>query len=166
MYEQFQNISQLGPLSKMMQMMPGMSEMNFEGSDELGAQRIKRLMTIMDSMSEAELDSDGKSFHTQPKRIQRVACGSGTSVREVEELLLQHKAFQGMVKKFGGNKLKGMGVPGMDNSKSSPQQMMAQMQRMMPRNMNMNDMMRQMVSVKYDRRLLRFNQKKKLLTII
>jgi len=42
MYEQFQNISKMGPLSKMMQMMPGMSELNFEGSDELGAQRIKR----------------------------------------------------------------------------------------------------------------------------
>ena len=38
-------------------------------------------MTIMDSMSEAELDSDGKVFHTQSKRIQRVACGSGTSIR-------------------------------------------------------------------------------------
>src|SRR6266496_5684894 len=106
-------------------------------------------MTIMDSMSEAELDSDGKIFLTQPKRIQRIARGSGTSVREVEELLLQHKAFQGMVKKFGGNKglFKGMGAPGMDNSKSSPQQMMNQMQRMMPRGMNMNDMMRQMVSI-------------------
>ncbi|GBB94878.1 hypothetical protein RclHR1_02430019 [Rhizophagus clarus] len=147
MYEQFQNISQLGPLSKMMQMMPGMSEMNFEGSDELGAQRIKRLMTIMDSMNETELDSDGKLFLTQPKRIQRVARGSGTSVREVEELLLQHKAFQGMVKKFGGNKglFKGMGAPGMDGSKSSQQQMMSQMQRMMPRGMNMNDMMRQVM---------------------
>lgn len=43
MYEQFQNISKMGPLSKMMQMMPGMSEMILEGSDELGAQRIKRL---------------------------------------------------------------------------------------------------------------------------
>ncbi|CAI2175478.1 17557_t:CDS:2 [Funneliformis geosporum] len=152
MYEQFQNISQLGPLSKMMQMMPGMSEMNFEGSDELGAQRIKRLMTIMDSMSESELDSDGKIFLTQPKRLQRIACGSGTSVKEVEELLLQHKAFQGMVKKFGGNKglFKNMGAgPGMDNSKLSPQQMqqkMAQMQRMMPREPDhkKNQMMKQM----------------------
>ncbi|CAG8492136.1 483_t:CDS:10 [Acaulospora colombiana] len=115
MYEQFQNISKMGPLSKMMQMMPGMSEMNFEGSDELGAQRIKRLMTIMDSMSESELDSD-----------------------EVEELLDQHKVFQGMVKKFGKGFLKGGIGPGMDSSKMSPQQMqqkVAQMQRMLPRGM-------------------------------
>ncbi|RIB13483.1 SRP54-type protein [Gigaspora rosea] len=150
MYEQFQNISKMGPLSKMMQMMPGMSEMNLEGSDELGAQRIKRLMTIMDSMSESELDSDGKIFIQQPARVLRVAQGSGTSVREVEELLVQHKEFQGMVKKFGGNKglLKGMGS-GMD-AKMSPQQLqqkMAQMQRMLPRGMpGMNNMMRQMVS--------------------
>ncbi|RHZ82262.1 hypothetical protein Glove_110g112 [Diversispora epigaea] len=149
MYEQFQNISKMGPLSKMMQMMPGMSEMSLEGSDELGAQRIKRLMTIMDSMSELELDSDGKIFHQNQNRILRVAMGSGTSVREVEELLVQHKGFQGMVKKFGGNKglLKGMG-PGMDG-KMSPQQMqqkMAQMQRMLPRGMpGMNNIMRQMM---------------------
>ncbi|CAG8659777.1 2746_t:CDS:2, partial [Ambispora leptoticha] len=111
MYEQFQNISKMGPLSKMMQMVPGMSELNLQGSDELGAQRIKRLMTIMDSMNETELDSDGKIFQQQPARIVRVARGSGTSVQEVEELLIQHKSFQGMVKRFGGNKgiLKGMG---------------------------------------------------------
>ncbi|CAJ0751203.1 17757_t:CDS:10, partial [Entrophospora sp. SA101] len=148
MYEQFQNISKMGPLSKMMQMVPGMSEMNLEGSDELGAQRIK-------SMSETELDSDGKIFTQQPSRIIRIAKGSGTSVREVEELLVQHKGFQGMVKKFGGNKglFKGMGQgmgPGMDPSKMSPQQIqqkMAQMQRMLPRGMagmNMNNLMRQM----------------------
>jgi len=47
MYEQFQNISKMGPLSKMMQMVPGMSEMNLEGSDELGAQRIKRYQKIV-----------------------------------------------------------------------------------------------------------------------
>ncbi|CAG8624520.1 10201_t:CDS:10 [Acaulospora morrowiae] len=141
MYEQFQNISKMGPLSKMMQMMPGMSEMNFEG-----------LMTIMDSMSESELDSEGKIFYQKPIRIQRVARGSGTSVREVEELLDQHKVFQGMVKKFGKGFLKGGAGPGMDTSKMSPQQMqqkMAQMQRMLPRGMagmNMNNMMRQMMN--------------------
>ncbi|CAG8434061.1 10726_t:CDS:10 [Ambispora gerdemannii] len=152
MYEQFQNISKMGPLSKMMQMVPGMSELNLQGSDELGAQRIKRLMTIMDSMNETELDSDGKIFQQQPARILRVARGSGTSVQEVEELLVQHKSFQGMVKKFGGNKgiLKGMG-PGTDPSKMSPQKMqakMAQMQKMLPRGMagmDMNSLMRQMM---------------------
>ncbi|KAG9295391.1 hypothetical protein G9A89_013420 [Geosiphon pyriformis] len=152
MYEQFQNISKMGPLSKMMQMMPGMSELNFQGSDEMGAQRIKRLMTIMDSMNESELDSDGKIFQQQPGRILRIARGSGTSVQEVEELLVQHKSFQGMVKKFGGNKklLKGMG-PGTDTSKMSQQKMqakMAQMQKMLPRGMagmDMNSLMNQMM---------------------
>ncbi|CAG8573808.1 5025_t:CDS:10 [Paraglomus brasilianum] len=150
MYEQFQNISKMGPLSKMMQMMPGMSELNFEGSDELGAQRIKRLMTIMDSMSNAELDSDGKIFIHQPVRIVRVARGSGTTVREVEELLMQHKGFQNMVKKFGGNKnlFKGMGQ-NMDPSKMSPQQIqqkMAAMNKMLPRGMpGMNNIMRSMM---------------------
>lgn len=36
------------------------------------------------------------------KRILRIARGSGTSVTEVEELLMQHQMFAGMVKKAGG----------------------------------------------------------------
>ena len=36
------------------------------------------------------------------RRILRVARGSGTSVREVEDLLAQHQMFAGMVKKAGG----------------------------------------------------------------
>ena len=36
------------------------------------------------------------------RRVLRVARGSGTSVREVEELLAQHQTFAGMVKQAGG----------------------------------------------------------------
>lgn len=55
----------------------------------------------MDSMTEKELDSDGKCFAEQPTRIVRVARGSGTSVREVEDVLTQHRMMAGMAKKMG-----------------------------------------------------------------
>ena len=49
-----------------------------------------------------ELDSDGKCFVNEPSRLTRVARGSGTSVRELEELLSQHRVFSQMAKRMGG----------------------------------------------------------------
>ncbi len=40
----------------------------------------------------------------QPGRIARVARGSGTSQREVQELISQYTKFAAMVKKMGGIK--------------------------------------------------------------
>ncbi|KAJ9639985.1 Signal recognition particle [Coniosporium tulheliwenetii] len=53
-------------------------------------------------MTLKELDSDGRIFVEQPSRMTRVAYGSGTSVREVEELLTQHKMMAGVAKKMKG----------------------------------------------------------------
>lgn len=68
--------------------------------------RLKRLMTIMDSMSDKELDSleGAKLFSKQSSRIQRVARGAGVSSRDVQELLTQHVKFAQMVKRMGGIK--------------------------------------------------------------
>ena len=53
-----------------------------------------------------ELDhpNGAKLFQQQPGRYERVARGSGTSVREVRELLTQYSKFAQMVKKMGGIK--------------------------------------------------------------
>ncbi|KAG0241395.1 Signal recognition particle [Actinomortierella wolfii] len=102
MYEQFTTILKMGPLSKVMGMMPGIPQELLAGSDQDATNRIKRFMCIMDSMSAQELDGDGKEFINEPHRIARVARGSGTSVVEVETLLQQYKGFAAMVKKMGG----------------------------------------------------------------
>lgn len=53
-----------------------------------------------------ELDApNGKRlFDRQPSRSMRVARGSGSSVREVEDLLKQYGRFAELVKKMGGMK--------------------------------------------------------------
>ena len=53
-----------------------------------------------------ELDhpQGAKIFRQQPGRVQRVARGSGTSQREVNELITQYTKFAAMVKKMGGIK--------------------------------------------------------------
>lgn len=45
-----------------------------------------------------------KVFTRQPARVTRVARGSGTSSREVQELLTQYTKFAQVVKKMGGIK--------------------------------------------------------------
>ncbi|RKU45102.1 Signal recognition particle [Coniochaeta pulveracea] len=101
--DQLQNIMKMGPLSKMAGMIPGMSNMMQGMDDEEGSSKLKRMIFICDSMTEKELDSDGKIFIEQPTRMTRIARGSGTSVREVEDLLTQQRMMAGMAKKMGGN---------------------------------------------------------------
>ncbi len=101
--DQLQNIMKMGPLSKMADMIPGMGNLMRGMDDEEGSMKLKRMIYICDSMTEKELESDGKLFVDQPTRMTRVARGSGTSVREVEDLLTQHRMMAGMAKKMGGN---------------------------------------------------------------
>lgn len=126
--DQFNNIMKMGPLSKMAGMIPGLSGLMGQMDDEEGSMKLKRMIYICDSMTAKELDSDGKCFVDQPSRMTRVAKGSGTSVREVEELLSQQKVMGGMAKKFKGgmqNMQKAQGAMGGQNK----QQQMAAMQR-------------------------------------
>lgn len=63
-------------------MIPGFSQdFMTKGSEQESMARLKRLMTIMDSMNDGELDSrDGaKLFSKQTGRITRVAQGSGVT---------------------------------------------------------------------------------------
>ncbi|KTW29755.1 signal recognition particle protein SRP54 [Pneumocystis carinii B80] len=94
------SIMKMGPITKLLSMVPGTSQMmdGIEGSSK----KFKKLIYIMDSMTEKELDSDGKIFITQPSRITRIAMGSGTSVSEVRGLLSQHLIIAGIAKRVGG----------------------------------------------------------------
>ena len=92
-------------------MIPGLPQDLLQGSDEEGALRMKRMIYITDSMSSAELDSDGSLFLEFAKdgkpigltwRVTRVAQGSGTTVREVEEVLCQYRMMANMAKQAGG----------------------------------------------------------------
>ncbi|KAJ4373445.1 Signal recognition particle [Didymella sp. IMI 355093] len=131
--DQLSNIMKMGPLSKMAGMIPGLSNVMGGMDDEEGSLKLKRMIYICDSMTEKELESDGKMFIEQPTRMTRIARGSGTSVREVEELLTQHRMMAGMAKKMGGMQ-KGMqkaqGAMGGLNQKSQMAAMQRRMQSM------------------------------------
>ncbi|OAX80677.1 hypothetical protein ACJ72_04981 [Emergomyces africanus] len=103
---------------------------HFSLDDEDGSLKLRRMIYIFDSMTAAELDGDGKVFIDQPSRIVRVACGSGTTVREVEDLLSQHKMMAGMAKKVGGQKKQMQRAQNMLKGGNKEQQMAAMQKRM------------------------------------
>eukprot|EP00742_Colponemidia_sp_Colp-10_P003535 GILJ01003766.1.p1 GENE.GILJ01003766.1~~GILJ01003766.1.p1 ORF type:complete len:511 (+),score=89.55 GILJ01003766.1:40-1533(+) len=127
MKDQFQNVLKLGPLGKVMSMIPGMgSNLIPKGKEKEGIARIKRFMCMMDSMTDAELDGEKQMV---PSRITRVARGSGTSIREVNELIEQHKQFAKMVGNMG--KMNFGKKTDLTQMTRNPGQMMQQVSRMM-----------------------------------
>ena len=53
MYEQFQNIMKMGPFNQIIGMIPGFpTDFMTKGNERESMSRLKRLMTIMDSMSD------------------------------------------------------------------------------------------------------------------
>ncbi|OCF37921.1 signal recognition particle protein SRP54 [Kwoniella heveanensis BCC8398] len=109
--EQLSNIMSMGSLSKIASMIPGLPAGMMDGGEEEAGAKLKRMIFITDAMRQDELDSDGTIFVSFDKagnpiglnrRAKRVARGSGTSVREVEELLAQARMMAGMARQAGG----------------------------------------------------------------
>jgi signal recognition particle subunit SRP54 len=101
MYEQFQNMLKMGPLNKVIEMIPGMSNLLQGQKGDAGTQKIKSYMTIMDSMTDEELDNP-KILNQS--RMLRIARGSGKSLREVNELITQYKSFEKVIGRMKGLK--------------------------------------------------------------
>lgn len=115
---QINNIMKMGPLSNIISMIPGMSNMMSQISEEDAGSKVKDMVYIMDSMTTAELNSDGKIFIEQPARIIRVARGAGCAAIEVEMLLQQQRMMCNMAlnaKKMNAANGQAPGAPGANN---------------------------------------------------
>jgi len=89
LYEQMQAMSKMGPLSKIVDMIPGMGGMKIP-KDMLEGQegKLKNWKIIMQSCTKEELENpDVISRH----RIDRIATGAGVKIAAVRELLKQYK---------------------------------------------------------------------------
>ena len=136
--EQMQMMVNLGPMSKVLSMIPGMSGMmgglGNGGGDEDISKKMKSFVTCLDSLSRSELASDGKSL-TEPSRIKRITRGSGCKDEVILELMQHYRKFAQMIKKMGGNggfmknMMSAMGGGGPAGTRGNPQ-MMQQMQQM------------------------------------
>lgn len=146
--EQFRNIMKLGPLGQLMNMMPNMGLPTGPGMEKEAVNNMKKFLTILDSMNEKELDSDGKPFNLQPTRISRVADGSGTTDELVKNVLQAYGSMSGLMNGVVGGLAKGMkngGKGGMDMGKMAQSmginpQMMQDVQKQMQRTGQMPQM--------------------------
>ena len=97
MYEQFEAMKGMGPFRKVMKMLPGMS---YNMPDEMlntAEDRLEKWRVIIQSMRTEEKENP-KIFSSS--RIKRVARGSGTSEKDVKELLKQYVMMRKMLKMF------------------------------------------------------------------
>jgi signal recognition particle subunit SRP54 len=99
LYEQMQAMRKMGPLSKVMGMLPGMGNMQIpKEALEVQDQKLQQWKYIMDSMTKQELSHPEETLN--PARIERVAKGSGQDPMEVRALIKQYKQSKKMVKLF------------------------------------------------------------------
>jgi len=94
-YEQLEMIGKMGPLKKIMQMIPGVGMTLPDEQMRVGEEKLKRFKVIMQSMTPQELE-DPKILNAS--RIKRVARGSGTSEADVKELLKQYELMRKFIK--------------------------------------------------------------------
>ena len=85
----------LGPLSSIMRMMPGMSEMANAINDQDADRELKSIRAIIQSMTPEERE-DPSIMRSSHKR--RIARGSGTSVDQVNKLCNQYEKMKKMFK--------------------------------------------------------------------
>lgn len=95
MYEQFEAVKGMGPFRKLLKMLPGMSYDIPEDALNLAEDRLEKWRVMIQSMTPEERD-DPKKFNAS--RVRRVARGSGTSEKEVKELIKQYFLMRRMLK--------------------------------------------------------------------
>jgi signal recognition particle subunit SRP54 len=90
----------LGPINKLMGMIPGMGQLNemMQGMDAEADMR--RLQGIIDSMTPDERRNPSRIIDQSRRR--RIAAGAGVEPHEVNELVKQFDGMADMMKKVGG----------------------------------------------------------------
>ncbi len=117
LYQQMEAMNKMGPLGKVMEMIPGMGQLKLP-KDMIHVQegKLKAWKHIMNSCTKEELE-DAELIDRH--RAERIAKGAGCSVSDVRELTKQYRMAKKMMKMFkGGNpqqmmkKMKGRLPPG------------------------------------------------------
>ena len=100
LYEQMKAMKKMGPLNKIMDMIPGFSGVKLP-KDLLQVQegKLERWKYIIDSCSKQERRNPDL---IDAKRAERIAKGSGTNTSEVRELIKQYRMAKKMMKMMKG----------------------------------------------------------------
>ncbi|WP_206831177.1 signal recognition particle protein [Alicyclobacillus fructus] len=127
--EMFRQVRNLGPLDQILKMLPGMNRVKGLENLDLNDRRFRRLEAIISSMTPEERRDPGI---LNASRRRRIANGSGTTVRDVNQLVNQFEQVREMMKHLTGggkrvgrrqamNALRAMGgVPGLTGGAGLP----------------------------------------------
>jgi signal recognition particle subunit SRP54 len=88
----------MGPLQKVMSMIPGFSNMQDKIDYEESQKRLSKFKVIMDSMTKEEKDEPNL---IKGKRIERIAKGAGVGTHDVKGLLKQYNQSKKTMSSFG-----------------------------------------------------------------
>ena len=102
-YEQISGMQKMGSLSSVIDMIPGLGHAVPEDMLVVQEEKLKKYKYIIDSMTKEE-KKNADLIHSS--RIKRIAKGSGTSQKDVRDLIKQYKQSKKLMKKMGG--IKGM----------------------------------------------------------
>jgi signal recognition particle subunit SRP54 len=107
--EQMQQMKKMGPISQMLEMIPGLNNKALKGVD-VDEKQMARTLAIIQSMTKQERNNPNI---LNASRRQRIAKGSGTTVTDVNRLLKMFEDMKKMMKSLQGGKgknmLKGLG---------------------------------------------------------
>jgi len=103
--QQLAEVKKLGPLSQLLEMVPGMAKVSQDVSPGVTDKQLKQIEAIINSMTIQERRQPNIINATRKRRIAR---GSGTTVQEVNMLLNQFRQTQRLMKQFGQGKGRGL----------------------------------------------------------
>jgi len=102
MYEQFEAMRSMGPISRVLKMLPGFGyEIPGEMMD-LAEEQIKKWRVIIQSMTPEERENPRI---IKSSRVRRIARGSGTSEKDVKNLIQQYNKLRKVIKSFRRKRL-------------------------------------------------------------
>lgn len=103
LYEQLESLRKMGPMSTLVNMIPGMGMNLPKGTSEMTEEKFDKFLIIMDSMSREER---AKPKVINSSRMKRIAMGSGSRLEEVKELLKYYRMMQRAFKGFKKGRMK------------------------------------------------------------
>jgi signal recognition particle subunit SRP54 len=103
--DQMQQVKKMGPLSQVLDMVPGFSGLQKQLPEDATEKQLRRIEAIIQSMTPQERRDPSLVSGSRKKRIAR---GSGTSVSDVNQLLNQFRQMQRMMKQLGSGRMPGL----------------------------------------------------------
>ncbi|OIR13685.1 MAG: signal recognition particle [Marine Group III euryarchaeote CG-Bathy1] len=99
--EQMEAITKMGPLGKVMEMIPGMSSMTKGTNIEETQKKLETYKVMMNSMTNYELENPKE---IKKSRIERISKGSGVEPLEIKSLLKYYNQMKKMMGSMSGNR--------------------------------------------------------------